>query len=216
MVPRKIFRFTLRSPLPRLNNDLHRSLGFWSLLAMLMFSITGLLLHYQGAGKLLQIMNDNAVEVNMPGEGTSILALVAAAEKAASGAAVIRIMLPERKDGDILVQARYPEDHTPAGRTYINLNPQTGAVRTITSSRTSPLWLTALVVDVREFHTGTILGTPTRILVAVLSLLLSVLAFTGPTIWVNKKLALYRGRRARKIRTQEIATASVQSYARPQ
>jgi len=211
--PRKIFRFALRSPLPRLNNDMHRSLGFWSSLAMLMFSITGLLLHYQSAGKLLQIMNENAVVVNLPGEGNSIVALVAAAEKAAPGAAVIRIMLPEKKDEEILVQARFPEDHTPAGRTYMNLDPQTGAVRTITSSRTSPRWLTALVVYVREFHTGTILGTPTRVLVALLSLLLSVLALTGPMIWVNKKLAVYRGRRARKVRAEEIPTTPVRSYA---
>jgi uncharacterized iron-regulated membrane protein len=213
--PRKIFHFAWRSPLPRLNNDMHRSLGFWSSLAMLMFSITGLLLHYQSAGKLLQIMNENAAAVNIPGEGTSIAALITAAEKAAPGAAVIRIMLPEKRDGDILVQARYPEDHTPAGRTYMNLDPETGAVRTLTSSRTSPLWLTALVVYVREFHTGTILGTPTRVLVALLSLLLSVLAFTGPMIWANKKLAVYRGRRARKMRAQEIGAASVQSYASP-
>jgi uncharacterized iron-regulated membrane protein len=78
----------------------------------------------------------------------------------------------------------------------MNLDPRTGAVRTITSSRTAPLWLTALVVYVRELHTGTILGTPTRVLAAVLSLLLCVLALTGPTIWMNKKLAVNRGRRA--------------------
>lgn len=212
--PRKIFGFSLRSSLPRMNNDMHRSLGFWLSLAMLMFSVTGLLLHYQSAGKLLQIMNASAVEVNAPSEGTSVDALVKAAENAAPGAAVIRLMFPEKKGDDILVQARYPEDHTPAGRTYMNLDPQSGAVRTITSSRTAPLWLTALVVYVRELHTGTILGTPTRALMALLSLLLCVLACTGPAIWINKKLAINRGRRARKMRMQEIGTAPFRTYLR--
>jgi uncharacterized iron-regulated membrane protein len=209
--PRKIFRFTPGSSLPRLNNDLHRSLGFWTSLAMFMFSVTGLLLHYQSGGKLLEMMNANAVEVNAPAAGTSINSLVEAAEKAAPGAAVIRVMLPEKKGDDILVQARYPEDHTPAGRTYMNLDARTGAVRTITSSRTAPVWLTALVVYVRELHTGTILGTPTRVLMAILSLLMCVLAFTGPMIWLNKKLAINKGRRARRARSSEILAASGQS-----
>jgi len=212
--PRKIFRFTLRSPLPRLNKDLHRSLGFWTSLAMLMFSITGLLLHYQSSGKLLEIMNRHADAVNAPGEGTSIDQLVKTVEKTAPGAAVIRLMLPDKKDGDILVQARYPEDHTPAGRTYMNLDPDTGTVRTITSSRTAPIWLTALVVYVRELHTGTILGQPTRVLMTMLSLLLSVLAFTGPAIWVHKKLAINRGRRVREAR--EVEKAIARSCANPE
>jgi hypothetical protein len=76
---------------------------------MLMFSITGLLLHYQSGGKLLEIMNANAEVVDIPGQGTSIDALVKSAEKAAPGAAIIRLMLPEKKDADILVQARYPK-----------------------------------------------------------------------------------------------------------
>lgn len=210
--PRKIFRFTAGSSLPRLNNDLHRSLGFWTSLAMFMFSVTGLLLHYQSGGKLLEIMNANAAEVNFPATGTSIGSLVESAQKAASGAEVIRLMLPEKRGDDILVQARYPEDHTPAGRTYMNLDARTGAVRTITSSRMAPLWLTALVVYVRELHTGTILGTPTRVLMAILSLLMCLLAFTGPMIWLNKKLAINKGRRVRRTRAAKMIAASGQSH----
>ncbi len=202
--PRPVFRFSWRAPWPRLNNDLHRSLGFWSSVAMLMFAVTGLLLHYQSGGTLLRIMNANSAAIDAPSGGTSIEAMVANAEKVVPGAAVIRLMLPEKKGDDILVQARYPEDHTPAGRTYMSLDPLTGAVRTITSSRSSPWWLTALVVDVRELHTGTIFGLPTRVLVTVLSLCLAVLALTGPMIWINRRLAIARGQRAlrARVRTQ--------------
>jgi uncharacterized iron-regulated membrane protein len=39
----------------------------------------------------------------------------------------------------------------------------------------------------REVHTGDILGWPTRILACLMSLMLPVLAVTGPLFWWNKK-----------------------------
>ncbi|MGH9644770.1 MAG: PepSY-associated TM helix domain-containing protein [Terriglobales bacterium] len=193
--PRKVFT-PKGATLARFNNDLHRSLGFWSFLAMLIFAVTGLLLHYQGEGKLLALMNAKAAPVDSPGHGPSIEGLLQSAGEAAPGARIMRIMLAVNQGDLVLVQAAYPEDHTPAGRTYINLDPASGRPLTVSSSRNSPLFYTIVVQWNRELHTGTLLGTPTKILVSILSLLLAVLAITGPMIWVNKQLAAARGRRA--------------------
>jgi uncharacterized iron-regulated membrane protein len=91
---------------------------------------------------------------------------------------------------------RFPEDKTPAGRSFITLDPKTGTVLSVGSSRTAPLLQTALVQWTREVHTGTLFGLPSKIAAVIFALLLTVLAVTGPMIWLNKQRATARGRKA--------------------
>ena len=192
--PRKVFRFRTRVPYARANYDLHRSLGFWSSAVMLIFAVTGLNLHIQTGGTLFQMMDAKAASVSFPGHGTTADALLETAREMVPGATAMRISFWDDQR-PVLVQLRFPEDHTPAGRTNVTLDQHTGAVLSVVSSRTAPILYTALVQWNREVHTGTIFGWPSRILAAFCSLLLSVLAVTGPMILVNKKLAAVRGRR---------------------
>ena len=193
--PRRIFRFRRTSPLPRLNRDLHLSVGFWSSLAMFAFAVTGLGLHYQ-TGKLLDLLNTAKMARAMPGHGTSIDGMLATARETLPGAAIPRLLLPEKKGDAVFLYVRFPEDKTPAGRSFITLDPKTGAVLSVGSSRDAPLLKTALVQWTREIHTGTLLGLPTQILAAVFAVLLAVLALTGPLMYLNKLRAASRGRRA--------------------
>lgn len=177
------------------NRDLHTSLGFWSFLAMLLFSVTGLALHYQ-TGKLLTLLKTNTAGSTLAGHGTSINGMLLTAQQALPGTTVPRLLLPEKPGDPVFLYQRFPEDKTPAGRSYTTLDPRTGAVLSIGSSRSAPLLQTALVQWAREIHTGTLLGLPTRILAVLLSLFLTVLAVTGPFIWINRQRARARGRRA--------------------
>jgi uncharacterized iron-regulated membrane protein len=189
--PRKIFHFTWRKPLSRTNYDLHRSLGFWSSGAMFLFAVTGLNLHIQTGGTLFEMMDAKASPVDLPGHGTSADELLQTAREAVPGAQTMRISFWDDKR-PVLVQMRFPEDHTPAGRTSVTLDPRTGAVLKVVSSRTAPLIYTALVQWNREIHTGTMFGWPSRILASGLSFLLSALAISGVTIYVNRTLARRR------------------------
>jgi uncharacterized iron-regulated membrane protein len=200
--PRKVFRFQPAASLPRLNRDLHYSVGFWSSLAMFAFASTGLGLHYQ-TGKLLDLLNTASAAKSMPGYGTSIEGMLATAREALPGADIPRLLLSEKPGEPVFMYQRFPEDKTPAGRSFTTLDPKTGAVLSVGSSRTAPLMRTALVQWTREIHTGTILGLPTRIAASLFALLLSVLAITGPSIWLNKQLAAAHGRRAQRQRSQE-------------
>lgn len=193
--PRKVFRFHRTSALPRLNRDLHMSIGFWSSLAMFAFAITGLGLHYQ-TGKLLDLLNTPRSAKAMPGHGTSIEGMLQTAREALPGAAIPRLLLPEKKGDPVFMYQRFPEDKTPAGRSFTTLDPRTGAVLSVGSSRTAPLMQTALVQWTREIHTGTLFGLPSKIIVACFALLLTVLALTGPLMWITKLRATSRGRKA--------------------
>lgn len=193
--PRKVFCFRRKSPLVRLNRDLHYTVGFWSFLAMFAFSITGLALHYQ-TGKLLSLLNTPSRAVSMPGHGTTIEGMLRTARETLPGSTIPRLLLPEKTADPVFIYQRFPEDKTPAGRSFTTLDPKTGAVLSFGSTRTTPVLQTAFVQWTREIHTGTILGLPTQIAASFFGLMLSVLAITGPVIWITKQWALARGRRA--------------------
>lgn len=202
--PRKVFRVQVSSSAIRLNRDLHYSVGFWSFLAMFVFSITGLGLHYQ-TGKLLDLLNTANSAKSLPGHGTTIEGMLATARETLPGAAIPRLLLPEKPGDPVFIYQRFPEDKTPAGRSFTTLDPKTGAVLSFGSSRTAPFLQTALVQWTREIHTGTLFGLPTQIFAALFALLLSVLTITGPFIWLNKLRAAARGRRAARAQTAQAA-----------
>jgi len=193
--PRKVFRFQRESPWVRLNRDLHYTVGFWSFLAMFGFSVTGLALHYQ-TGKLLNLLNTPSRAISMPGHGTTIEGMLRTARETLPGSTIPRLLLPERAADPVFIYQRFPEDKTPAGRSFTTLDPRTGAVLSFGSTRTAPVLQTALVQWTREIHTGTILGISTQIAASFFGLMLSVLAITGPVIWISKQWASARGRRA--------------------
>jgi uncharacterized iron-regulated membrane protein len=193
--PRKIFRMRRGTALPRFNRDLHLTVGFWSSIAMFAFAVTGLSLHYQ-TGKLLGLLNTPTAAIYMPGHGTTIEGMMATAREALPGADIPRLLLSEKKGDPVFLYMRFPEDKTPAGRSFTTIDPKTGVVLSVGSSRTAPLMQTALVQWTREIHTGTLLGLPSKILAVCFALLLTVLAITGPLMWINKLLAAARGRKA--------------------
>ena len=193
--PRKIFHFHWRSPGPRLNRDVHMSLGFWGSVAMFAFALTGLGLHYQ-TGQLLDLLTRQASATSMPGHGTSIEGMMQTAREALPGAEIPRLLLSEKTGEPVFFYMRFPEDRTPAGRSFVTLDAKTGAVLSVGSSRTVPVLQSALVQYTREIHTGTIFGMSTRILAALFGFSLSILALTGPLIWLNKQQAKLHGRRA--------------------
>jgi uncharacterized iron-regulated membrane protein len=174
---------------------------------MFLFAITGINLHIQTGGTLFDMMDAKAAPVHLAGHGVTADGMIEAAREAIPGARVMRISFWNDKR-PVLVQMRFPEDHTPAGRTNVTLDPRTGEVLTAVSSRTAPFIYTALVQWNREIHAGTIFGWPSRIVTAIFSLLLSVLAATGSLIWINKQWFAWRSRRlqtSRKTREQPVS-----------
>lgn len=214
--PRKTFWLRPgRSPVAT-TRDLHAAIGFWTFAVLLLFSVTGLGLHYQ-TGKLLQLLNPataqhpatrTPAELN-PGHGTSIEGMLESAREALPGAATPRLLLPERPGDPVFIYQRFPEDKTPAGRSFTTIDPHTGAVLNVGSSRTAPFLETALVQWTREIHTGTIFGLPTRLLAVFCSLLLAVLTITGPLLWLTRLRAKAKGRRVLQQRIRSLQPSNL-------
>ena len=98
------------------------------------------------------------------------------------GARLTQINMPAH-NGVYRVWFKYPEDGTPLGRSFILIHPYTGGVLYMRSARTIHTPTRFFREWNRELHTGDILGVPTRILACSMSMMLPVLAITGPLFW---------------------------------
>jgi uncharacterized iron-regulated membrane protein len=204
---RRIFAFRAGRLFSQTNYNLHRSLGFWSSVAMALFAVTGINLHLQTGGGLFDMMDAKAAPVSLPGHGVTADGMLQAAAEAIPGARLMRICFWGGRR-PVLVQMRFPEDRTPAGRSAVTLDPHTGRVLTAVASRTAPVFYTVLVQWNREIHTGVIFGLPAQTVASVISSLLGVLALSGTWIWLNRKLAAAWGRRMAAKRPSQAAPAA--------
>ena len=107
------------------------------------------------------------------------------AESAAPGAKPTFMQLGS--EGPMRIAMKFPEDHTPAGRTIVFLDRHTGKILSLKNSRTESIAYKYTRMWNREIHTGDLFGWPTRILACISSLTLPVMAITGPLIWWNRR-----------------------------
>ena len=210
---RKVLAPNWRKPLKKLNFDLHQALGIYSSFFLMIFSVTALVIHWEGQATFIADRLTHSPEAppyppaQQPVPGAIPLnpdRLLSIAERSVLGAQATMMQLA---GSPIRIAMKYPEDGTPAGRTNVFLDPYTGKVVYLLSSRTGPLGFRIVKLWNREIHTGDIGGLPTRILACAISLSLPLLAFTGPLIWWNRR-SKGRSQWAIKSGTVEDATAS--------
>jgi uncharacterized iron-regulated membrane protein len=175
----------------RLNFDLHNAIGFYSFVFMLLFGITGVVVHWQSkwvpmANSALHLSDaEPDLKIVRPGPGARpipLQAVAAAARLSFPSARLTQINMPGTR-GVYRAWLKYPEDGTPLGRSFVLVNAYSGTVLFTRSARTVGVPTRFFREWNREVHTGDILGWPTRILACLMSLMLPVLAITGPLFW---------------------------------
>jgi len=192
--PRKIWKLTDFQPGRRANFDLHNAVGFWSSLFMLLFGATGIVIHWdeetaQFIGRLTHTPSTLPIPTIKPAPGAKLANvedLMLAAQNAAPGAQIVFIQNLGNPRAPVRVAMRFPEDHTPGGRTNLYLDPTTAAVLVAQTSRNAPAGYRLAKYWNRQLHTGDVLGWPSRIVACLASLALPLLALTGPLIWWGK------------------------------
>jgi len=203
--PRKLLTVNWRGQLTQLNFELHQALGIYLSLFLMIFASTAIVIHWENRATQLANRITHSSDVGFPRlQPLSASAvtlspdrLLSIAESSAPGARPTWILLAANP---VRIAMKYPEDRTPSGRTNIFIDACTGNVVYQLSSRSGPLGFRMVKLWNREIHTGDIGGLPTRILVCVTSLMLPVMAVTGPLIWWN--------RRTRQMRSKALASNS--------
>jgi uncharacterized iron-regulated membrane protein len=173
--PRKIYR--PGRPGKRFVFDLHNALGIWSWAFLLLFAATGAVVHWGEAAGPPPPRGTGACKGLPPASPDRLLSAAVAAVPGARPTFLFAAGNPAR------VIMKFPEDHTPAGRTNVYLEPCTAKPLAVQTSRDAPLRFKVAKLWNREVHTGDIFGWPTRILACLFSLSLPVMALTGPLLW---------------------------------
>ena len=191
--PRKLWKFGGAKSGGAVNFQLHNVAGFYASVFMLLFAVTGIVIHWDEEARTF--LNHAMHEQEAPIPKGSVTpkaaaplgpdALLAAANKAVPGASVSTIQ-NIGANTPVRITMKFPEDRTPAGRTNLYVDPSTGEILSQQTSRTAPLGTRIVKLWNREIHTGDIFGWPTRIIASVASFMLPLLAITGPLIWLGR------------------------------
>lgn len=191
----KIIHVNFQSSGPKFQYDLHSTIGIFSSLFLLAFALTGIVVHWERpaqtwANSVSHAPRPPQPKPDPPASGATSLdpdRLLAAAQIVVPGAHATVINLPDGPLSPAMVIFKFPEDHTPAGRTRVFLDAYSGKVLSLTSSREAPAPVAYVTRWNREIHTGDIGGWPTRIVAAISSLCLPLLAITGPLLWWQRR-----------------------------
>lgn len=191
--PRKMLTVNWRGQIKQFNFELHQAVGIYLSLFLVIFAITAIVIHWENEATRLATRITNSADLPpfprlqplTPNAVTlSPDRLLSIAESAAPGADATWILLA---GNPVRIAMKYPEDRTPSGRTNIFIDAYSGDIVYQLNSRSGPLGFRTVKLWNREIHTGDIGGLPTRILACVLSLLLPVMAVTGPLIGWNRR-----------------------------
>jgi uncharacterized iron-regulated membrane protein len=177
----------------RIHFDLHNTAGIYSAAFLLVLGVTGIAIRFdddiethlhQRAGTQKIAKNIPSVPQNGVTPITADQALQIALA-ALPGTQALSISIPGGPKGSYLVSLHYPEDLTPGGRSWANVDQFSGKVANFQDSRTVATGTRTIILN-RATHTGDLFGYPTKILVSLSSLMLVIQAITGYYMWWKK------------------------------
>jgi uncharacterized iron-regulated membrane protein len=187
--PRKILSMSRTSNWRRWNFDFHSALGFYTSVFSLILTASGLLIAFGKTAdpviKKLDTVQAPARPRVAPEKGRPTIgpdALVSIARNALPGAEVRFINGPFRQPMG-QVSMRYPEDHTPGGRSFVLVNQYSGEVLQVQSTRTAGQAGTRIINALRALHTGAIYGAASQVLFGLSSFALAVQSVSGFFMW---------------------------------
>ncbi|MEP6835627.1 MAG: PepSY-associated TM helix domain-containing protein [Gemmatimonas sp.] len=194
--PDKLFRIHTGASWKRINFDLHHAFGIVASLVLVVICASGLVVHYDGlanAIKSLDTIPVAAPPAQPSGTGAPSFDAIAAAAKHALPEAEISFVSLGGGANAASVGMKFPEDHTPAGRTRVFIDRNSDTVLAVNSTRNAQIG-TRLDNLKRSLHTGDIFGRASSAiwLVATLTMLSQIV--TGVLMWLNARRGRKRAR----------------------
>ena len=190
--PDKLIRVHSGASWKRINFDLHHALGIIAALVLIVITASGLVIHYDVLTNAVRSLDATppAPAPTQPAQpaGTPVQsfdALAAAARGALPGADIIFVSLGSAKN-PATVAMRFPEDHTPGGRSRVFVDRYSGSVLGKLSTRESQLG-TRIDNLKRSLHTGDVMGKPTEAIWLLAALVMVSQVLTGFLMWWNAR-----------------------------
>jgi uncharacterized iron-regulated membrane protein len=183
-------------------SDQHNSFGIFSLLPLLLLTATGIVISFEDevSSLLDKMYGTNPVHSSQtsaqsePSQGSTELTpdqAIAIASAQLPGALPYRLQMP-RYGGFYVVSLTYSDNRIAAERNSISLDPRNGRIVAVNQSASLTPRERFMATN-EAIHTGNILGIPTRIIVALASILLPLQVVSGLLIWIRRTNILRRG-----------------------
>jgi uncharacterized iron-regulated membrane protein len=191
----RLWRIRWSASWKRVIFDLHHALGVFAAVILVFITGTGVWMGYsRQIDPLVLALNRTPVPAGRPKQTPpdpsarpiSIDSVVSLAHGAVPGAPVV--MVDVSPGAPAFVALRYPEDHTPGGRSRVFIDRYRGTVLRATNTRTAEAG-TRLMNLQRPLHTGDIFGGASRIVWFLAALILASQAVTGIMMWWNGRAA---------------------------
>jgi len=184
--------------------DLHHALGIGAAAIILLITLSGLAIHYETLNRLMYTL-DRTPSPKMPKQPVpaagarpiSADSLYHVAIRTLPDARVMFLSLPQKDDQPFVAAMRFPEDHTPGGRSRVIVDRYTGSVLLATSTRLAQPG-TRLGNVIRSVHTGDLFGRPTEMIWLAAAIVLATQGITGVTMWWNARRSRASLKRARR------------------
>lgn len=189
--PRRIWSLASGRSWRRANFDLHNVLGLYSALFLVVMTVSGVMIAYGPTLDGMVRKLDGPPRAPSARMASRIVAgaaplspdeAVRIAGETLPGAFVASLNLPPPGVGFYRMTLKFPEDHTPAGRSRLALDQYSGHVLDVQSTRQAPLGTRILNLK-RSIHTGDVFGAPSQALAFLVSLSLAGQVVTGFLIW---------------------------------
>ena len=205
--PDKIWHLRKGASWKRVNFDLHHALGIFATIPLVLITASSMLMSWHPLDQAVVKLAGSTPAprtVQPPPDSAhhavvSLASAIAAARRQLPEATPTLLSFPADTTAPVTVVLRFPEDHTPAGRSRVALDRWRGTVLSTLSTRDMRLG-TRISAMKRAWHTGDLFGWPTLIIWNLASLIMAAQAVTGAIMWWN-------GRPARKAAAARKATA---------
>ena len=178
----------------RATHDLHRTLGFYSSIFLLLAGITGASLiftrSFERAAHWVTFSNPVGADTQAdvlpaaaPGGASLPLdSLLRIAERAQPGGTISYLYFPGVAGGAFGVRKRLPGEKHPNGKSFVYLDPADGGILSMEDGSRAPRGA-RLYSILYPIHIGVIGGVWTRILAVLVGVALATLPVTGVVMW---------------------------------
>jgi len=175
--------------------DLHRLVGVFGLVFILIAGLTGIALAYhetfeaalhQLAGSKPRPLAPRSSPPTIENAATPLGAVASRAQAIVPDAKITWIYLPQTALSPIVVRMRSPEDPHRSGRNYLYFDRYTGDLLRVDRWTEAPLG-TALYSLIYPIHTGDIGGIATRLLALIAGLAVVFLFASGVATWLARR-----------------------------
>jgi uncharacterized iron-regulated membrane protein len=191
----KLWRIHWSASWKRVAFDLHHTFGAAAGIILLIITGTGVWIGFPNqVNPLVLSLNRTAMPTGQPkapppdsgATPVSFDSMVTSAHSVVPGAPVLLLLVPPK--GPVAVFLRYPEDHTPGGRSRVFLDRYRGTVLRATNTRTAERGTKLMNLE-RSLHTGDVFGGITQVIWFLASIILASQALTGIAMWWNGRAA---------------------------